>query len=60
MRNFCDWLARLIKRNLRSAEAIGLQGTPGFLVGAFKANQALNEQGFVRMVADGRAHQKTK
>lgn len=53
-----DDIARLIKRNLNIAEAIGLQGTPGFLVGAFKINQALNEQGFVRAVAEARAHQK--
>jgi protein-disulfide isomerase len=55
-----DDIARLIKRNLNIAEAIGLQGTPGFLVGAFKVNQALNEQGFVQVVADARARQKAK
>jgi protein-disulfide isomerase len=55
-----DDIARLIKRNLNIAEAIGLQGTPGFLVGAYKVNQALNEQGFVRVVADARARQKAK
>ncbi|MGY4173495.1 DsbA family protein [Bradyrhizobium sp. USDA 4529] len=55
-----DDIARLIKRNLNIAEAIGLQGTPGFLVGAFKVNQALNEQGFVRVVSDARARQKAR
>nr|WP_245287602.1 DsbA family protein [Bradyrhizobium elkanii] len=55
-----DGIARLIKRNLNIAEAIGLQGTPGFLVGTFKVNQALNEQGFVQVVADARARQKAK
>jgi protein-disulfide isomerase len=55
-----DDIARLIKRNLTIADAIGLQGTPGFLVGTFKVNQALNEQGFVRVVADARARQKAK
>jgi protein-disulfide isomerase len=55
-----DDIARLIKRNLNIAEAIGLQGTPGFLVGMFKVNEALNEQGFVRVVADARARQKAK
>jgi protein-disulfide isomerase len=55
-----DDIAHLIKRNLNIAEAIGLQGTPGFLVGGYKVNQALNEQGFVRVVADARKHQKTK
>jgi protein-disulfide isomerase len=55
-----DDIARLIKRNLKIAEAIGLQGTPGFLVGAFKVNEALNESGFIRVVADARARQKVK
>jgi protein-disulfide isomerase len=55
-----DDIARLIKRNLNTAEAIGLQGTPGFVVGPFLVNQALNEQGFVRVVADARARQKAK
>ncbi len=52
-----DDIAKLIKRNLNIAEAIGLQGTPGFLVGAY---QALNEQGFIRVVADARLRQKAK
>ena len=40
-----DDILRLIKRNLNIAEAIGLQGTPGFLVGAYKVNQALSYEG---------------
>lgn len=58
MTTHADDIARLVKRNLDIAEAIGFQGTPGFLVGAFKVNQALNEQGFMRVVADARARQK--
>lgn len=54
-----DDILRLIKRNLNIAEAIGLQGTPGFLVGAYKVNQALNYDGFVKVVADARARAKT-
>ena len=53
-----DDILRLIKRNLNIAEAIGLQGTPGFLVGAYKVNQALTYDGFVRVVADARARAK--
>ncbi|MCK1492126.1 DsbA family protein [Bradyrhizobium sp. 180] len=60
MATHADDIARLVKRNLNIAEAIGLQGTPGFLVGPFKVNQALNEQGFVRVVADARARQKSQ
>ena len=54
-----DDILRLIKRNLSIAEAIGLQGTPGFLVGAYKVNQALNYDGFVKVVADARERAKT-
>ena len=53
-----DDILRLIKRNLTIAEAIGLQGTPGFLVGAYKVNQALTYDGFVRVVADARMRAK--
>lgn len=53
-----DDILRLIKRNLNIAEAIGLQGTPGFLVGAYKVNQALTYDGFVRVVADARMRAK--
>jgi hypothetical protein len=49
-----DDILHLIKRNLNIAEAIGLQGTPGFLVGAYKVNRALTYEGFVRVVADAR------
>lgn len=53
-----DDILRLLKRNLNIAEAIGLQGTPGFLVGAYKVNQALTYDGFVRVVADARMRTK--
>lgn len=55
-----DDIAGLINRNLSIAQAIGLQGTPGFLIGPYKVNAALDEQGFMRVVADARARQKTK
>lgn len=55
-----DDIAGLIKRNLKIAEAIGFQGTPGFLVGPYTVNEALNDQGFMRVVADARARQKAK
>jgi protein-disulfide isomerase len=58
MKTHADDILHLIKRNLNIAEAIGLQGTPGFLVGAFKVNQALNYDGFVRVAADARARAK--
>jgi len=48
----------LISRNLTIAEAIGLQGTPGFLVGPYKVNEALTYDGFRHVVADARAKQR--
>lgn len=51
-------IEQLIKRNLTIAEAIGLQGTPGFLVGPYMVNQALNYEGFQHVVADARAKQR--
>ncbi len=50
----------LLKRNLMIADAIGLQGTPGFLIGPYRVNEALNYEGFVRAVADARARQQTR
>jgi protein-disulfide isomerase len=50
----------LLKRNLMIAEAIGLQGTPGFLVGPYRVNQALTYEGFAHAVADARARQRAK
>lgn len=47
----------LLERNLAIADAIGLQGTPGFLVGPYKVNQALTYEGFQHVVADARAKQ---
>jgi len=58
MRANADTIGDLIKRNLTIAEAIGLQGTPGFLVGLYKVNEALTYEGFQRVVADARARQR--
>jgi protein-disulfide isomerase len=53
-------IAGIVRRNLAIARSIGFLGTPGFLVGPFKVNQALNYEGFVRVVADARARMKAK
>ena len=50
-------ITALLKRNLAIADAIGFQGTPGFLVGSYKVNQALTYEGFQRVAADARARQ---
>jgi protein-disulfide isomerase len=53
-------ITSLLKRNLMIAEAIGLQGTPGFLVGPYRVNQALTYEGFAHAVADARTRQRVK
>jgi protein-disulfide isomerase len=51
-------IAKLVKRNLAIADMVGFQGTPGFLIGPFKVNQALNEAGFKQAAAEARVRQK--
>lgn len=46
----------LIQRNMAQADAIGLTGTPSFLIGAFRTG-ALDSQGFKQVIADARAKQ---
>lgn len=53
-----DDINALLKRNLAQADAMGLQGTPVFLIGPFKMAQELDEAGFRQAVADARARQK--
>src|SRR6202790_748819 len=48
-------ITALLRRNLAQADAIGLQGTPGYLIGQYKVTSALNYNGFKRAVADARA-----
>jgi protein-disulfide isomerase len=48
-------ITALLRRNLAQAESIGLQGTPGYLVGPYRVTVALNYDGFKRAVADARA-----
>jgi len=50
-----DEITALLRRNLAQADAIGLQGTPGYLIGQYKVTSALNYNGFKRAVADARA-----
>lgn len=46
----------IIKRNMAQADAIGLQGTPAYLVGPFQTS-TLDYQGFKQVVADARKRQ---
>jgi protein-disulfide isomerase len=48
----------LIQRNLAQADALGLTGTPAFLIGPFKVTAALNYEQFKEVVADARAQGK--
>lgn len=48
----------LIQRNLDQADALGLTGTPVYLIGPFKASGALSYDQFRKAVADARAQGK--
>jgi protein-disulfide isomerase len=48
----------LLKRNLAEADALGLEGTPVFLIGPYKIAQALDFDGFKDAVANARARAK--
>nr|WP_246389164.1 DsbA family protein [Microvirga mediterraneensis] len=48
----------LIQRNLDQADALGLTGTPVYLIGPFKASGALSYDQFRKAVADARAQAK--
>lgn len=48
----------LIKRNNSEAEALGLQGTPVFLIGPFKVAAAIDYDEFKRVIGQARARQK--
>lgn len=50
-----DEIAGLLRRNLAQADAMGLPGTPVFLIGPFKIAAALDADGFRQAVADARA-----
>lgn len=45
----------LLRRNLAQADALGLQGTPTYLIGPFMTS-TLDYAGFQQVVADARAH----
>lgn len=46
----------VLKRNMAQADALGLAGTPAFLVGPFRTS-TLDYQGFKQVIADARAKQ---
>lgn len=48
-------IAALLRRNLDQADALGLQGTPVFLIGPLKVAAALDYEGFKQAAAQARA-----
>ena len=48
-------IAALLQRNLDQADALGLQGTPVFLIGPLKVAAALDYDGFKQAVTQARA-----
>lgn len=53
-------ISALIKRNDEQARALGLEGTPVFLIGPFKVAAALNYDDFKKVVAQVRAAGKAQ
>src|ERR1700730_7636980 len=53
-----DDIVKLLKKNMAVAQAVGFQGLPATLVGVYKVNEALDEKGFERAIADASARQK--
>jgi protein-disulfide isomerase len=49
-------ISALLKRNLAQAEALGINGTPAYLIGPFRTT-TLDYEGFKQVVADARAAQ---
>ena len=47
-----------LARNLAIAEALGLQGTPAYLIGPFLVASALDKAGFGQVIKDARARAK--
>jgi protein-disulfide isomerase len=54
-----DKIVALLRRTMAQADALGLQGTPTYLVGPFRTS-TLDYKGFKQVVADARAKQAAK
>lgn len=52
-------IAALLQRNLDQADALGLQGTPVYLIGPLKIAAALDYDGFREAVAQARARKRS-
>jgi protein-disulfide isomerase len=50
-----DAISELLKRNAAEADALGLKGTPVFLIGPYLVEAALNYDGFAEVVSKFRA-----
>lgn len=53
-------ITALLRRTLSQAEAMGLQGTPVYLVGPYKVAAALDADAFRKVVAQARGRQSAK
>ncbi|MDF2811217.1 MAG: disulfide bond formation protein DsbA [Microvirga sp.] len=51
-------ITALLRRNMEQADALGLQGTPVYLIGPLKVAAALNYEQLKEVVADARARAK--
>lgn len=53
-------IGKLLARNSAQAESLGLQGTPGYIVGHYRVTSALTYDGFKRVAADARAQARKR
>lgn len=51
-----DEMAALLRRNLEQADALGMQGTPTYLIGPFRTS-TLDYDGFKQALAEARRRQ---
>ncbi|MCD0423201.1 DsbA family protein [Rubrivivax sp. JA1024] len=55
-----DAITALLRRTLSQADAMGLQGTPVYLIGPYKVAAALDADAFKKVVAQARGRQTKK
>lgn len=51
-----DAITGLLRRNMEQADAMGLQGTPVYLIGPYKIASALDASGFRKAIAQARTN----
>lgn len=60
LRTHGDTITALLRRTLTQADAMGLMGTPVYLIGPYKVAAALDADAFKKVIAQARTRQSTK